>query len=151
MLCKYNSQEEQWNRDRAAKTNAELREIRTDSMAIYNEIKKVSPAFAKNLVQKNEMVNRFVFQNFGDMSLLDRPICKHCESMALYDRDGSVYCFACNRRSWYEPGNIMTLRRYLFEVLGNKHFDEMQLMMLNQIAEEKEKINDGGRIEIIGK
>lgn len=147
MRSRYNSKAAEWNRQRDLKQNKEINTLDVNQLAVFNEIQKLNPKFAKHIVQGNDLLNTFIFKELGNLEILDRPMCTHCESPAAYDMDGSVYCFKCHGRSYpkdYPHGKIMTLRGYMLEELMSKGLNADQLTQLNVISKGEE--NESGII-----
>lgn len=139
----YNSKDEAYREQRAAEQKHKLNLDHTRNKEILKGIGNVDPKYAKHLTLRNELVMNFAMKASGGIELLEQPVCRSCEGIALWDHKTSkgeerAYCFNCH----VHTTNPITVKKYLLE--HTKQFSNEQLELLLSIGKDDE--NDKGII-----
>lgn len=140
----YNSKDEAYKEQRAAEQRHKLDIDHKRNQEILKGIGNVNPKYAKHITMRNELVMNFAMKKAGGIEILEQPVCRSCEGVALWDRKTSkgeerAYCFNCN----VHTTNPITVQRYLLE--HTKMFTQEQLELLLQLGKGNDE-NDKGII-----
>lgn len=117
------------NRHKELRNNILQKEINKPNMKnhrLLEQVSKVNPKYAKHMLHRNEVLEKFAMRLGGGIDLLDNPVCEHCEQPATWDFEDTAYCFQCNKKSYVgKDKKPVLVRDYLLEF--TKGFTEEQL------------------------
>lgn len=109
-----------------------MKNSRKDNLETMRQLKGVDPKYAQHMFDRNRILEDFAFNLFGNVRILDQPVCRSCERPAAWNKGGTAHCFACGadtKKPW-------TVRQYLLDQL------EKQLT-----PEQVELLKHGGQLK----
>jgi len=84
-----------------------------DNKIILNQIEGTNANYAKHMLNRNPLLEKFAKDVFGGVEILDQPVCRKCERPGMWDKGGTGYCFVCGTRT----ENPITVEQYYIEEL----------------------------------
>jgi len=118
------------------------------NLMLMKAIEGKDPAYAKHMIDKNDILSGFAFKMGGGIDILSQPVCGRCEGVGTWGdfsttvTEGIVgYCDACG----HTTKDPITVEQYLSEYVARIDPDTMEAMRsklndLIELMEEEEKI-----------
>lgn len=110
---------EEYEKGRDFLLKEDFNAVKMDNVMLMKAIEGVSPALAKHMIDRNDLLKAFAYKVGGGIDILQQPVCGRCEGVGTWGSfDTQVttgervgYCDACG----HVTKNPITVEQYLDE------------------------------------